>query len=115
MANVYKLKNLSPNEKVTELAKIIEKNFDGELVCNELQELNDNTKVLVMNYEKYFFRVKSYVGLTIVVTEYNGAQTAIITGFGGGDGLLNFSYGANKSFASEMVKMLKEFGFEEQE
>lgn len=113
MANVYKLKNNFPNKKVTELAKYIEENFDGELVCNELQELNDNTKVLVMNYEKYYFRVKSYVGLTIVITEYNGAQTAVITGFGGGDGLLNISWGANDSFASEMVKMLKNSGFEE--
>lgn len=115
MANVYKLKNMSPNKKVTELAEYIEENFDGELVCNDLQELNDDTKVLVMNYEKYYFRVKSYVGLTVVITEFNGTQTAVITGFGGGDGLLNFSYGANDSFASDMVKMLKELGFEEQE
>lgn len=113
MANVFKLKNMSPNKKVTELAEIIKENFDGELVCNELQELNDNTKVLVMNYEKYYFRVSSYVGLTIVITEFNGAQTAVITGFGGGEGLLNISWGANNSFASDMVKILKEFGFEE--
>lgn len=115
MANVFKLKNDFPNKKVTQLAGIIEERFDGELVCNELQELNDNTKVLVMNYEKYYFRVSSYVGLTIVITEFNVSQTAIITGFGGGNGLLNISWGANGSFAVEMAELLKEFGFEEQE
>ena len=115
MANVFKLKNNFPDKKVTELAGIIEENFDGELVCNELQELNDNTKVLVMNYEKYYFRVSSYVGLTIVITEFNTVQTAVITGFGGGNGLLNISWGANGSFAVDMVELLKEFGFEEQE
>ncbi len=113
MANVFKLKNLSSNKKITELAGIIEENFDGELVCSELQELNNNTKVLVMNYEKYYFRVSSYVGLTIVITEFNGAQTAVITGFGGGNGLFNISWGANGSFAGDMVELLKELGFEE--
>ncbi len=113
MASVFKLKNMSPKEKIIELAETIKDNFDGELVCSEYQDLNDNTKVLVMNYEKYYFRVSSYVGLTMVITEYNGTQTAIITGFGGGAGLFNISYGANESFASKMVEMLSEFGFEE--
>ncbi len=113
MANVFKLKNMSPKEKIIELAETIKDNFDGELVCSEYQDLNDNTKVLIMNYEKYYFRVNSYVGMTMVITEYNGTQTAIITGFGGGDSLLNFSYGANKSFAVKMVEMLNNLGFEE--
>ncbi len=113
MANVFKLKNMSPKEKIIELAETIKDNFDGELVCCECQDLNDNTKVLVMNYEQFYFRVSSYVGLTIVITEYNGMQTALITGFGGGGGLLNISYGANKSFAVKMVEMLSNLGFEE--
>ncbi len=113
MASVFKLRNIFPKKKITELAEKIEDNFDGELVCSEYQDLNDNTKVLVMNYEKYYFRVSSYVGLSIVITEYNGTQTAVVTGFGGGGGLLNISYGANSSFAEKMVEMLIESGFEE--
>ncbi len=115
MASVFKLRNMFPKKKITELAETIEDNFDGELVCCECQNLNDSTKVLVMNYEKYYFRVSSYVGLTVVITEYNGTQTAVITGFGGGGGLLNISYGANSSFAEKMVAMLNEAGFEEYE
>lgn len=113
MASVFKLRNMFPKKKIIELAEFIKDNFDGELVCSEYQDLNDNTKVLVMNYEKYYFRVSSYVGLTIVITEYNGVQTAIITGFGGGGGLLNISYGANNSFAARMAEVLKKLGFEE--
>lgn len=113
MASVFKLRNMSADKSITELAGIIEDNFDGELVCSEYQDLNDNTKVLIMNYEKYYFRVSSYVGLSVVITEHNGAQTAVITGFGGGGGLLNISYGANSSFAGKMVELLNKAGFEE--
>ncbi len=115
MASVFKLRNMSSKKNITELAETIKDNFDGELVCSEYQDLNDNTKVLVMNYEKYYFRVSSYVGLSIIVTEYNGTQTAVITGFGGGGGLLNISYGANNSFAKKVVNLLTGSGFEEYE
>ncbi len=112
MASVFKLRNMAPDKSITELAETIEDNFDGELVCSEFQELNGSAKVLIMNYEKYYFRVSSYVGLSIVITEHNGTQTAVITGFGGGGGLLNISYGANNSFAEKMVNLLTGSGFE---
>ena len=40
-------------------------------------------------------------------------QTADIVGSGGGEGLWNFSYGANAEFADMAVEVLQEYGFQE--
>ena len=45
------------------------------------------------------------------VTEDMVGQEVVVAGFGGGDGLLNISYGANKSFANKAVKCLTKIGF----
>lgn len=44
-------------------------------------------------------------------TETVDTQTADITGFGGGEGLFNLSWGANTHFAEEAVRILKRYGF----
>ena len=48
-----------------------------------------------------------------MLTENDECQEVVIAGFGGGQGLLNISYGANKSFASKAVKCLTKIGFSE--
>ena len=40
-------------------------------------------------------------------------QEAVVAGFGGGEGLANISWGANKSFARKAEKTLSKYGFEE--
>ena len=51
------------------------------------------------------------MGLSLLLTEDEQSMEAVIAGFGGGDGLLNISWGANKSFAQRVVKILKAYGF----
>lgn len=46
-----------------------------------------------------------------MLTEDEAGQEAVIAGFGGGDGFLNISWGANKSIANKAVKILKKHGF----
>ena len=48
-----------------------------------------------------------------MLTETDDCQEVVIAGFGGGQGLLNVSYGANKSFATKAVKCLTKIGFVE--
>lgn len=42
------------------------------------------------------FRTATYTSGTIVLTEFGDEQTASIISSGGGDGMLNLSYGSNR-------------------
>ena len=64
-------------------------------------------------FEEFYFRCSSYVALSVMLTESEDCQEAVVAGFGGGDGLSNISWGANKSFASKAVKTLSKLGFAE--
>ena len=71
----------------------------------------DNTVVLLLVYEKYFFRVNSYATLTVLLTEQGETQTAQIVSSGGGNSMSNISLGANQRFAKKCVQALEEAGF----
>ena len=83
---------------------------DAELISKTAQSINDVT-IWTLVYEKYYFRVGSYTSATIVLTEYGQEQTACVVASGGGAGIVNNSFGANKKFAKECVCALKSCGF----
>lgn len=62
--------------------------------------------------KKFFFRNGSYASLTIVLTEFGDKQTAFLVGSGGGEGIFNFSWGANRDYVKSCEKALRECGFE---
>lgn len=68
-------------------------------------------QVILFSGERYFFRNGSYASLTVMLTEFDGMQTADIIGSGGGEGLFNFSWGANADFAESAERILKTCGF----
>ena len=57
------------------------------------------------------FRNGRYAGLTVMLTETEESQTADITGFGGREGLLNISWGANSEIAERAAEILESCGF----
>ena len=71
----------------------------------------NEVKIILLTFEKYFWRNGSYAGLTILITESNMHQTADLVGFAGGEGVFNFSWGANKDFTNKCVEILKKEGF----
>lgn len=83
---------------------------DVERVAHLEHSLGDVQSVLLV-YERYYTRVSSYASLTILLTEHGQTQTADLVSSGGGDGYLNLSLGANRSFAKEYAKALEECGF----
>ena len=87
-------------------------NFDAELVYETKKAFSEATVVL-LSFEKYFLRNGNYASLTVMLTEKDNIQTADIVSSGGGEGLLNFSWGSNDSFAQSAVKILKKHGFSE--
>ena len=85
--------------------------FGAELVFNNLHK-KEGTEVLLMVFEKYYFRNGSYTALTFQCISSGDTQTAIVVGTGGGEGLFNVSWGANKSFARNAQNVLEQCGFE---
>ena len=74
-----------PNMVISELAD----NFvnlmssNAELVVKDYTQM-DSVGVVLIIFEKFFFRNSSYATLTVLLTQFNGVQTAKIVGSGGG-------------------------------
>lgn len=81
-----------------------------ELVSKSPQTIRDVT-VWTLVYEKYFARIGGYASLTVVLTECDQEQTACVVACGGGEGIANASWGANRRFARDCVAVLQECGF----
>ena len=82
----------------------------AEQISKSAQTINDVT-IWTLAYEKFFLRTGSYTSVTVVLTEYDAIQTACIVASGGGNGLVNHSYGANRNFAKACVQVLERCGF----
>lgn len=109
MAELIKMRSVSVTKPVSQIADEVKSVMSAELVCDE-RKLND--RVVILCFEEFYLRCSSYVGLSVMLTEDDAGQEAVIAGFGGGDGFLNISWGANKSITKSVVKVLKENGFE---
>ena len=69
------------------------------------------SQAILLSCERYFFRNGSYASLNVMLTEFDGVQTADIVGSGGGEGLFNISLFANSDFAGSAEKVLQGYGF----
>ena len=82
----------------------------AEQISKSSQTINDVT-IWTLVYEKFYFRTGSYTSVTVVLTEYGQEQTACIVASGGGEGIVNHSFGANRNFAKSCVQVLESCGF----
>ena len=82
----------------------------AEQISKSAQIINDVT-IWTLVYEKFYFRVGSYTSVTVVLTEHEQKQTACIVAAGGGECVVNYSYGANRNFAKSCVQVLESCGF----
>ena len=83
-----------------------------ELVVNKIEK-HDIVEVLLLVFEKYYLRTSSMAVLVFQCISNGTEQTATVVGTGGGNGLFNYSMGANKKIADTFSKHLKDIGFEE--
>lgn len=67
--------------------------------------------VLLLVYEKCFYRIQSYASLTVLVTHHDGLQTVDIIPSGGGEYWINNSWGAEEQLAKSCVQALIPLGF----
>lgn len=105
--------HLKASKKKT-LDEICEK-FDQiegvEPISKSVRNIND-VEIWTIAYEKFYFRTATYTSATIALTEFGDEQTASVISSGGGDGMLNLSYGSNRNLAKAFVEALTSCGFE---
>ena len=83
----------------------------GAEQVSKVEQHFEGAEVWLLVYEKYYFRTGGYNSLTVLLTEENERHTAEIIATGGGGGIANISYGANRKFAKECMQALAELGF----
>lgn len=110
MAKTVKLQCNEKRMPLSEVADAVSLGVATAKVVCRTQQIDGNA--ILLCFEKYFFRNNGFASLTVMLTEDENRQDATIVGFGGGSGILNFSYGANDEFAEDASGALKKCGFE---
>lgn len=83
----------------------------GQVLFQKVYAGEDH-KVMVVVYEKYYYRAANRVSLTVVIEEKDGQTFVDATSTGGGQGIVfRFSWGAETSFAKIVVNTLTTAGF----
>ena len=88
---------------------VVHKFSDVEFKDEIIRELGD-TKTLLLIFENWFLRTGSYASLVIMLSEYQGYQSADIIATGGKEAF--FSFGAEGDFAKFGEDALKNLGFQ---
>ncbi len=102
------------SQELRDVVKAVRKALmlDAEVLCEHWREIGD-MKACLLAFEKYYFRNGSYASLSMMFVEVDGVQTVDCIGSGGGEGLLNLSWGANRNFAKMGYEELLKLGFED--
>ena len=99
-----------------EIGKKIQEDLSGDFVSSELAvrkitEVAD-VRVLLMVFEKCYWRNGSMAVTVVQITDSGGEQRAVVAGTGGGEGILNISFGANRDYAERISEALMRMGFQ---
>jgi len=115
MAEVRHMKKTKGDVELESMAEEICDAIGAELITKDVVDLGEGKKSVLIAFEEYFFRNSQYASLNIMLTDDGYVQTAVVVGSGGGSGLTNISWGANKSFAKRGTNVLEKLGFVEDE
>ena len=97
MTNLYL--SISPQEASRLLTQtIINNSVTGELIDEYSQDVGDGRTVIVLVYEKHYFRAENRLTLTAVIDNISGKTHIHAISGGGGKGLFKVDYGASDSF-----------------
>lgn len=101
------------SQNKADIESILSEAFPAEDRYFKVIECGD-CKITVFIAEEYYFRINSDLTLTVIAEETADETTVEIISGGGKEGLLGFSYGAEKSAERRIVNLFKENGFTEQ-
>lgn len=99
-----------------EIGKKVQEALSGDFVSSELAVRKiteaEGVRVLLMVFEKYYCRNGSMAVTVVQIMDSGEEQRAVVAGTGGGEGILNISFGANRDYAERISKALMRMGFE---
>lgn len=113
MADIKKKMTGQATLSIEDLPVKLKSEMNADLVDVSWRSI-DKVTVVLMVFERYFWRTSSYASLTIMLMDYEGNQTIDIVASGGGEGFFNLSWGANADFAAAAVESLQKYGFKEE-
>lgn len=107
------IKMVSQNDiSIYEIVNVLKEELEVNFAAENWQKCNDVTIVL-LSFERYFQRTKSFTALTIMITEVDNKKTANIVGSAGGNGLFNINWGAEGEVVRWAKDILQKEGFNE--
>lgn len=97
-----------------EAAERIEKRILGDSVSGELIDkyeiAGSEGKVLVMVFEKFYYRAGNRLTLTLTIDDYQGESRIHYVGGGGGTGsFIKFDWGAAEAFENSIEFILHDY------
>lgn len=99
-----------------EIGKKIREDLSGDFVSSELAVRKiteaEGARVLLMVFEKYYWRNGSMAVTVVQIVDTGEEQRAVVAGTGGGEGILNISFGANRDYAERISEALMRMGFQ---
>lgn len=82
----------------------------SELLHQELHDLGDGRMIGTLVYERYFFRTENQAALVVIVDNLCGvSKVRLISAGSSGSKVFKFDWGAGKSFASSVEKILSPY------
>lgn len=108
----YEFDNILVNLSVEQAVNLIEKSNVGvSFVIREIRNIQfpENKNCVVIIAEKYFYMVKGYVSVTIII-DNAGKNTRIqICTSGAGEGLIGFEYGREEKFKNQIIDVFEKY------
>jgi len=103
------INNISVNISAQQAADIIKRNISADSLVHQEYHTLGNKSVIILVYEKYYFRNSSTAGLTVTLS--GEGSTAFVTSIAsaGGQGILNISWGANSHFSNQVIRILQPY------
>ena len=106
------LDSILVNLSVEQAVNLIEKgNLGASFVIREIRNIqfSENKNCVVIIAEKYFYMVKGYVSVTIII-DNAGENTRIqICASGGGEGIIGFEYGREEKFKNQIIDIFEKY------
>lgn len=111
MAEIIKMKKdcALDDMQLEQLAEDLRYGLSPEFICGETV---CGGSAVLLSFERYFMRNGNYAALTVLLSRETDSTGAVVIGSAGGGGLLNLSWGANRSFAEDAERILLQSGFE---
>ncbi len=89
---------------------ILSNEIGAELVYEETKSFEKEKELVILVFEKYYFRAENRASLTIIADNIDGVTSVRVIAAGSSKGLIfNFDWGAADNFAESVRKILDQY------